>query len=227
MTVQEVLARLAAVRPLVVLVDDVHWADEPSLLLLEHIAAALAELPILLVATYTQEEVSIADLLHSMLTKLHRRRLVQTIGVGDLDESHVELLLTEIGGTPPPRALVHALFEATAGNPFFLEEVVHQLAEQGRLLADDGWHDAGELDLDVPESIRLTIESRLEKLHPNTRQVLGTAALIGRDFGFELLDVLGELPEDELVDAVDEAERPASSHRRSTEARCASRSPTS
>jgi class 3 adenylate cyclase/tetratricopeptide (TPR) repeat protein len=206
-TVQEVLARLAAVRPVVILVDDVHWADEPSLLLLEHIAAALSELPILLVATYTQEEVSIADLLHSMLAELHRRRLVETIGVSELGESDVERLLTEIGGSAPPRALVHTLFQATAGNPFFLEEVVHQLAEQGRLLVDGGWHDAGDLDLDVPESIRLTIESRFERLHPNTRQVLGTAALIGRDFGFELLDVLGELPEEELVDAVDEAER--------------------
>src|SRR5207253_3102684 len=117
-SVQEVLARLAAVRPVVMLVDDVHWADGPSLLLLEHIAAALAELPILLVATYMREEVSIADPLHTMLSKLHRRHLVETIAVGDLGESDVERLLAAIGGTAPPRELVHALFEATAGNPF-------------------------------------------------------------------------------------------------------------
>ena len=207
-TVQEVLARLAAVRPVVVLVDDLHWADEPSLLFLEHIAAALAELPILVVATYTRDEVSIAGPLHAMLTGLHRRRLVHTIDVHDLGESDVARLLDAIGGTSPPGALVHALFEATAGNPFFLEEVVHQLAEQGRLLTDGRWRDDAAMGgLDVPESIRLIIESRLEKLHPNTRKILATASLIGRDFGFALLDVLGDLSEDELVDAVDEAER--------------------
>jgi class 3 adenylate cyclase/tetratricopeptide (TPR) repeat protein len=206
-TVQEVLARLAALRPVVILFDDLQWADEPSLRLIDYLAAELRELPILIVATYVREEVLAASPLHEMLTKLHRRQLVESIAVGDLGESDVEHLLAAIGESPPPAALVRALYEATKGNPFFLEEVVHQLSEQGRLFAGGRWHDLGDVDLDVPESVRFTIENRLEKLQPNTRRVLATASLVGRDFGFELLDVLGELPEDDLVDAVDEAER--------------------
>jgi class 3 adenylate cyclase/tetratricopeptide (TPR) repeat protein len=206
-TVQQVLARLAAIRPVVILLDDLHWADEPTLRLIDYLAAELQELAILIVATYVREEAPAASPLHEILTKLHRRQLVESIPVGDLGESDVRGLLAVVGEGPPPAALVRALYEATKGNPFFLEEVVHQLSEQGRLFARGQWRDLKHDDLDVPESVRFTIESRLEKLQPNTRQILTTASLVGRDFGFDLLDVLGDLPEDDLVDAVDEAER--------------------
>jgi class 3 adenylate cyclase/tetratricopeptide (TPR) repeat protein len=206
-TVQQVLARLAAIRPVVILLDDVHWADEPTLRLIDSLAAELQELAILIVATYVREEATAASPLHEMLTKLHRRQLVEAIAVGDLGESDVRSLLAAVGESPPPAALVRALYEATKGNPFFLEEVVLQLSEQKRLFAGGQWRDLEHDDLDVPESVRFSIESRLEKLQPNTRHMLTTASLVGRDFGFDLLDALGELPEDELVDAVDEAER--------------------
>jgi class 3 adenylate cyclase/tetratricopeptide (TPR) repeat protein len=206
-TVQQVLARVAALRPLVILLDDLHWADDPSLRLIDYLAGGLRELPILIVATYLREEALAATPLHEVLTKLHRHQLVESIAVGDLGESDVRLLLTAIGESQPPAALVRVLYEATKGNPFFLEEVVRQLSERGRLFAGGRWHELDDVDLDVPESVRLTIESRLEKLQQNTRRVLATASLIGRDFGFELLDVLGDLPEDDLLDAIDEAER--------------------
>ncbi|HEV3134076.1 MAG TPA: AAA family ATPase [Acidimicrobiia bacterium] len=206
-TAQEVLARVGAARPVVILVDDLQWADEPSLLLIEYLATKLRELPILIATTYTREEVSASSPLHEMLTKLHRRHLVQSIVVDELGEADVALLLTAVGESPPPPALVQTLYEATRGNPFFLEEVVHQLVEQGRLLAGGRWRELGDIDLEVPESLRLAIESRLEHLQANTRHVLALASLVGRDFGFELLDVLADLSEDELIDAVDEAER--------------------
>ena len=206
-TVEQVLARLAAIRPVVILFDDLQWADEPSLRLIDYLAAELQELAILIVATYVSEEVPAGSPLHEMLTKLHRRQLVESISVGDLGESDVRGLLAAVGETPPPPALVRALYEATKGNPFFLEEVVHQLSDQGRLFAGAQWRDLEHEDLDVPESVRFAIESRLEKLQPNTRHVLTTASLVGRDFGFDLLEALGDLPEDDLVDAIDEAER--------------------
>ena len=206
-TVEQVLARLAAIRPVVILLDDLQWADEPSLRLIDYLAAELQELAILIVATYVSEEVPAGSPLHEMLTKLHRRQLVESISVGDLGESDVRGLLAAVGETPPPAALVRALYEATKGNPFFLEEVVHQLSDQGRLFTGAQWRDLEHEDLDVPESVRFTIESRLEKLQPNTRHVLTTASLVGRDFGFDLLEVLGDLREDDLVDAIDEAER--------------------
>jgi class 3 adenylate cyclase/tetratricopeptide (TPR) repeat protein len=206
-TVQQVLARLAAIRPVVILLDDLHWADEPSFRLIDYLAVELQQLAIVIVATYVSEEAPAGSPLHEMLTKLHRRQLVESLAVADLGESDVRDLLAAVGESPPPPALVRSLYEATRGNPFFLEEVVHHLSEQGRLFAGGEWRDLDHDDLAVPESVRFAIDSKLEKLRPNTRRVLTTASLVGRDFGFDLLEVLGELPEDDLVDAVDEAER--------------------
>ena len=131
LTVQEVLARLSAVHPMVVLLDDMHWADTPSLLFLEQLATSLPQLPILFVGTYTPEDAPPASPLHTLLTKLHRRQLVHAIPLTDLGEADVEQLLRAVGNHAPTAAVVRTLFEATKGNPFFLEEVVRQLSEQG------------------------------------------------------------------------------------------------
>jgi class 3 adenylate cyclase/tetratricopeptide (TPR) repeat protein len=206
---RDVLERAAATRPLVLLFDDLHLADEPSLLLFEHLAAESPGMPLLLVATYTGEELSPGRLIHRVLAGLHRRRLVESIRVGAFSEDDVDSFMTAITGMRPPPDVVQALYAATAGNAFFLEELVRDLSERGRLIDDDGtWcADADGIPVEVPEAVRFTIESRLERLRPVTRAVLTTASLLGRDFGFELLGELSDVPEDDVLDAVDEAER--------------------
>ena len=204
--VQEVLARLAAVRPMVIMLDDLHWADPHSLLLLEHLATKVSGLSVLIAGTYTREEALSSSQLHSLLEKTQRHKLVRSIGLDELEEADVGQLLTTIAASAPPPAVVRALYQATKGNPFFLEEVVRQLSEDGHLAAGR-WDEFLSLEFEVPENVRLTIEARLEKLDPSTRRVLTALSLLGRDFGFDLLEALEELPEDELVDALDEAER--------------------
>jgi tetratricopeptide (TPR) repeat protein len=143
-----------------------------------------------------------------MLTRLHRRQLVQTIALRDLEPADVQQLLELVGtGDPPPAPVVQMLYEATKGNPFFLEGVVRQLSEQGRLTPETDWDDLLATGLDIPESVRFTLEGRLAKLRPDTRGVLTTVSVLGRDFDFDLLEALEEISDDELVDAVDEAER--------------------
>jgi class 3 adenylate cyclase/tetratricopeptide (TPR) repeat protein len=208
MSVRDVLARLAAIRPLMILVDDVHWADGPTLMFLEHLAADLAALPILVVATYRDEELPSATSLHATLAKLHRQHLVETVNIDSLTERDVEHMLMHIGGAEPPATLVRTLHGATDGNPFFLGEVVNQLLAQRRLFDESGWLAApSALAFDVPESVRFTIEERLQNLYPSTRGLLTAACPVGRDFGFDFLGALTDLSEDDLVDAVDEAER--------------------
>jgi class 3 adenylate cyclase/tetratricopeptide (TPR) repeat protein len=206
LTVQEVLARLSAVHPMIVLLDDLHWADTPSLLFLEQLATSLPQLPILFIGTYTPEDAPPASALHTLLTKLHRRKLVHSIPLGDLGEADVEQLLRALSERAPPPAVVRTLFEATKGNAFFLEEVVRQLSEQGRLATPE-WDAVTTRELEIPDSVRFSIESRLAKLEPETLRVLTNVSLLGRDFGFDLLESLGETSEDALVDAMDEAER--------------------
>ncbi|HUW02789.1 MAG TPA: AAA family ATPase [Acidimicrobiales bacterium] len=205
--VREVLARLAARRPLVVLLDDLQWADVPTLLLLEHLAGELTDLPILLVATYTLEEVSSSTPLHATLARLHQRQAVETIRLESLTRVDIADLLGAAGAGEPPLSLVDAVHERTEGNAFFAGELVRQLVEGGAI-ADSGWNPDFTLsDLAVPEGVRLVIESRFEKLEPATRKLLGLASLLGRDFSLELLEALADISEDELLDAIDEAER--------------------
>ena len=208
MSVRDVIARLAAPRPIVVLLDDLHWADTPSLMFLEHLAAELASLPILVVGTYRSEALSATVPLHPTLARLHQRHLVETIEVGPLRPADIADLLQAVGAAPPPDSLVRALHDATQGNPFFLGEVVQQLVERDVLFDESGWRsDLDRLDFDVPESVRLTIESRLQSLQDDTQRMLTAVCLIGREFGFDLLHAVCELSEDALVDALDEAER--------------------
>ena len=80
------------------------------------------------------------------------------------------------------------MHDATQGNPFFVGEVVQQLVERDVLFDESGWRsDLDRLDFDVPESVRLTIESRLQSLQDNTQRMLTSVCLIGREFGFDLL----------------------------------------
>jgi tetratricopeptide (TPR) repeat protein len=121
----------------------------------------------------------------------------------------VAALLTSIAAADPPASVVHALHRETEGNPFFLEEVVRHLDEQGKLLDRSGaWQaESTGVQLSVPDTIRLTIGRRLDGLGETTRGILTIAAIIGRGFGFELLEELADATEDELLDALDEAER--------------------
>jgi class 3 adenylate cyclase/tetratricopeptide (TPR) repeat protein len=208
MSVRDVLARLAAIRPLMILVDDVHWADSPTLTFLEHLASELSSLPILVVCTYREELLSSAASLHATLATLHQGHHVDTISIDALTEHDVEKMLTSLGGDAPPASLVRTLHHTTDGNPFFLGEVVSQLVAQRRLLDENGWVPASDrLDFEVPESVRFAIERRLQALEASTQRLLTAVCPAGRDFGLDFLEALSSLSEDELVDAVDEAER--------------------
>jgi len=104
---------------------------------------------------------------------------------------------------------VQAVYSETEGNPFFVEEVFHHLAAEGKLLDTEGrWRaDLSIGELEVPRGVRLVIGRRLERVSEDCRRVLTTAAVIGHGFSFELLEVLSEVEADVLLDAVDEGER--------------------
>jgi class 3 adenylate cyclase/tetratricopeptide (TPR) repeat protein len=208
-SVRDVLASMAAVRPLCIVWDDLHWADDQTVTFFEFLAEALSELPILLIGTYTHAELTPARPLRGLIETMHRRRVGETFEVGTLRLEDVNVLLSSIAGAPPPPALVSRLYEDTEGNVFFFEEVVRHLTERGRLFDQSGrWRDdVARLDLEVPETLRLTITRRLEHLSEDARSVLARAGLIGRGFGFDLIELVCDLGEDELLDVLDEAER--------------------
>ena len=208
-SVREFLARAARAQPLLLLLDDLHWADDSTLLLLQHIAQQLREVPVLILGTYRDVELDVGRPLARALEGLLRQRLAHRIALRRLPQDDVAAMLRALSGQEPPAPLVQAVYAETEGNPFFVEEVFEHLAEEGKLFDAQGrWRaDLRVGELEVPEGVRLVIGRRLERVCEECRRVLTAAAVIGRGFSFELLDALGEVQTDALLDAIDEGER--------------------
>jgi DNA-binding SARP family transcriptional activator len=192
------LAEIAHGVPLLVVLDDLHWADLPTLQLVGHLVRAPAPERVLFLATTRAEEGS--EALGSLLTGLRREGVLQRIDVSGLDAEETGALVTALGGRTATPAFVEQLHGETEGNPFFIEEVVHHLT-------DDEGHLGGALALDeggVPEGVREVTGRRLARLGEPAREMLATAAVIGREFDFDVLEEVGPLRGDELVAALEE-----------------------
>ncbi len=143
-----------------------------------------------------------------MLETLTRQRLAHKLTLGRLSERGVAEMLKVLSNLDPPPALVTAVYTETEGNPFFTEEVFHHLAEEGRILDEQGeWRtDLRVESLEVPEGVRLVIGRRLNRLSDEARRVLAGAAIVGRSFESGLLEALGDAEGEALETALEEAE---------------------
>jgi len=208
-SMQEFMERAGRAQPLFLVLEDLHWAEDSTLLLLQHIAQRLHEMPVLILGTYRDVELDVARPLARALEELVRQRLAHRLALKRLPQDGVEAMLRGLSGQQPPATLVQAVYSETEGNPFFVEEVFKHLAEERKLFDDRGrWRsDLSIGELEVPEGIRLVIGRRLERVSEECRRVLTTAAVIGRGFSFEVLEALSEVNTDVLLDAIDEAER--------------------
>ena len=196
----EVLAELARSQPVVLVLDDLHWADTPTLLMLRQIVRSADASPVLIVASFRDTERPTA--LVDMLVQLRREHFFERIELRGLDEADATRMIEEFGPHGMPEHVNRALWEETKGNPFFLEEMVRHLgAGPPRAEGSNGapW------PLELPEGVREVIGRRLATLSERTSQVLTTAAVIGREFRIELLEAVGPHDEDELDEVVEES----------------------
>jgi DNA-binding winged helix-turn-helix (wHTH) protein/tetratricopeptide (TPR) repeat protein len=201
--------RASRVTPVVVVFEDLHWADEPTLLLLQHLAQTISTAPMFMVCTYRDAGLDATRPFAGALETLVRHKQAARLLLRRLPLSGVKGMLAALGGQPPPEPLVHAIFEETDGNPFFVEEVFRYLSEEGKLFDERGKWLPGlrEEDLQVPASVRLVLGRRLQRLSEGAQRVLTIAAVIGRSFSLRLLDELENKQPDTVLDAIEEAER--------------------
>ncbi|MEA2218025.1 MAG: hypothetical protein QOJ35_651, partial [Solirubrobacteraceae bacterium] len=193
------LLRAAAARsPLVLILDDLHGADQPSLLLLGFLAVHLRDAPMLVVGAYRETEARLDPQLAGTLGDIirHGRRLP----LRGLRERDVAEVVERVAGRRPPDRVVRAIHEATEGNPFFVDEVVRLLSAEGRL--DSAAQVAG---LRIPDGVRETIRHRLAPLPDRARILLATAAVIGREFRLDTLQRVCELEPTDLDGALSDA----------------------
>lgn len=195
--VTHLLRRLASAQPLVVVLDDLHWADQSSLRLLEFVVSSTADTPLLGVGTYRDSEAR-AQPLASTLASLSRLPEVERIALGGLTREEVGDYLAAVLGDDADPALAHSLHDRTAGNPFFVAELV-RLIDQERRLAHDGELPA------VPDSVRDVIRTRLARLSDDARRVLTAGAVAGREFDIALVAHVCGVDEDDALDLVESA----------------------
>jgi DNA-binding CsgD family transcriptional regulator len=187
---------------LLLLLDDLHWADRPSLLLLLHLARRLGRAPLLVVGAYRSVGLGREHPLQELLADLGREELFATLALQPLSiEKTAELILTVSGASPAP-AVLEALYHETEGNPFFLTEMLKHLRAEARDLADPG---AAPAEWDIPEGLRRVIERRLARLSEAANRMLRAAAVLGDGFAFDLVWATSGLEFDPIADALDEA----------------------
>jgi DNA-binding SARP family transcriptional activator len=196
------LRRLAEARPLLVVVDDLHWADVPSLSLLAFLAGELKDARMVVVGTYRDVEVVAGRPLAETLGALAREPVVERIALGGLDRAGVGRLIGATIGATPAEPLVDAVADRCGGNPFFITELLRLLQSERGLTAPDA---AAAARQEVPVGVRDVLRRRLARLPAQTSTVLMVAAVAGRGFDLDLIEAVTGLDDEAALDAAEAA----------------------
>ena len=207
------LTELAGVVPVVLVLDDLHWADKPTLVLLQHVLrgamAAGGAARLFVLGTYRDTDIDRAHPLSGVLADLRRLPVVERRPVTGLSEQEVEQFIAAAAGhdlDDEIRAMAQAVYDETEGNPFFVAEVLRHLVETGAVVRREArWSLSDPGTLSVPEGVRDVIGRRLSRLSAEANDLLSIGAVIGRDIDVELLAELSDLTESAMLDALDEA----------------------
>jgi class 3 adenylate cyclase/tRNA A-37 threonylcarbamoyl transferase component Bud32 len=189
-------------RPLVLVLDDLHWADRSSLTLLQFLAREVSGSRILVIGTYRDVELRRTHPLAETLGELARVEGTERVLLRGLGEADVGRFLELSTGRPPPSSLVRAVYQETEGNPFFVHEVVRLLVSDGRL---DHPEEVESWGLSIPQGIREVVGRRLNGLSEDCNAVLGIASAIGREFDLGVLERVSDLPAEHVLELLEEA----------------------
>jgi regulation of enolase protein 1 (concanavalin A-like superfamily) len=192
--------------PLLLLLDDLHWADDGSLSLLQYLARRARDLRLLIVGTYRDVELNTRHPLERTLASMNRERQYQRLLLRRLPESAVAQMVVALLADPSgPPEFIAALYRETEGNPFYIQEVVKHLVEDGAIYREENrWQIKPLGEFSVPQSIKVTIGRRLQRLGEESREALTLAAVIGQQFSFEVLLKASGVDEARLLDWVEE-----------------------
>jgi class 3 adenylate cyclase len=209
--VHGLLADAARDHSVVVVLDDLHWADAATLQVLRHLLSGANPPPVLIIGTYRDTDLSRDHPLTPVLADLRRESTVTRLSVRGLDDQEMLALVEGAAGhelADDGIALAHTLYRETGGNPFFTGELLRHLYEIGAIvLGDDGRYtlsvDVHEVHL--PGGVRDVVIRRVDRLGEDAARLLTLAAVIGRDFDLSVLSVIAEQSEDETLDVLERA----------------------
>ena len=198
--VDALLTGIAKRSPLLLVLDDLHWADRPTLALLGHVARHAEASPLVMLGTYREGDVVGDHPMRQITADLRHDGLLEKVALGGLTEPEVGELIEATSTIEPRPGFVSSVRRETEGNPFFVQEICSHVGETGAT--------AGVFTLEalgVPEGVKQVIGQRIARLPDGTERLLTIAALMGREFDLDLLvDVAGD-DEDSVLDALERA----------------------
>ena len=196
-------------KPLLIVIDDMHWADEGTLMLLRDLAERINGSRMVVIATYWDTELDSGRPFATAASRLLRRRRAQRVTLSRLSDHDVERIVAGMAEIPLTPVQLLGIQAATEGNPLFVEHSFLYIAESESMLGGGGRAQASytEEDLELAQSVRGLIGRRIQRLSEPAQRMLVAAGIIGRDFDIPLLEAFGELAGHELRDALEEAMR--------------------
>ena len=200
------LTTVASAHPLLLVLDDLHWADKPTCLLMRHLVRRAPHAPILLLGTYRDVDLTAAHPLTEVLADLRREQAVERLRLQGLDEQEIGDLVTAMAGEGlgDGATVAGALRRETDGNPFFVREVVRHLQVSAGPPATWG-DDLVRGEAGLPESVREVVGRRVSALSDPASSTLALAAVVGPTFDLDTLERVGDLGDAAVLDAVEEA----------------------
>ena len=202
--VGSLLAAIGQDWPVMLVLDDLHWADESTALLLGHLGRRAAQARLALVGTYRDSEFGPTHPLARSLADLRRHHLVERIALDGLDQAATAELFETVAGPVAAGALGRAVHGRTVGNPFFVEELGRHLVDIG-VLSAEGLATVTTHGLGTPEGVRDVVAGRLRLLSEDANRVLAHAAVLGQQFDVGILERTIGMDGDRLVAALEEA----------------------
>ncbi len=190
---------MATQTPLLIALDDLHWADKPTLLLLQHLGRELSRLRVLIVGNYRDTDLSRTHPLSEALAGLNRDPGFARVVLRGLTQPEVAAYIRVAANVEPKPELVRRIFEETEGNPFFLSEVVNLMAQEGTLTRESV------SDIRIPDGVREALGRRLDHISPEANELLQMCAIAGREFTYDTLTLTGDRDENQLLRLIEEA----------------------
>jgi len=205
-TVSAFLAAASKPFPVLLVVDDLHWADKPTLSLLRHIIRGADSARLCILGTYRESELPAPHPLTELLAELRRERDVLRVSLSGLETTQVQALVETVTTPDVSSQLAGRMTDSTGGNPFFVGELLRHLRETGALKDLAALHEQrADSTLGLPEGVREVIARRVSRLSETCQKAMTLASVLGREFDVDVLQAFSEIPEEPLLDAVDEA----------------------
>jgi len=203
--VSQFVTNISKEAPLLVILDDLQWTDQSSLLLLHYFARGVHKESLLLLGTYRDTDIDERHPLSPVLTELNRERLLQSIPLKrmSLDDAS-EMIKQILEQEDVPAEFCQVVYEKTRGNPFFIEEVMKSLKEEEVIYQEENkWRIKETSKIEFPKTVKSVIKTRIGRLDDECQRMLTMASFIGKDFTFRALREVTSLEEDKLLELME------------------------